>query len=88
MHTKVAIKARWGNSRLSGNSIVEDTARPIINERFQASRPTGRCPMTARVDVLLVSLGTTHGLKTADRAFIELLEGAGASVARTATASG
>src|SRR5437660_1612480 len=44
--------------------------------------------MTARVDVLLVSLGTTRGLKTADRAFIELLEGAGASVAATGTPVG
>jgi hypothetical protein len=36
--------------------------------------------MSTTCDVLLLSLGTTHGLKVADRSFIRLLDGAGASV--------
>jgi hypothetical protein len=41
------------------------------------SRGPGARPLT---DLLLVSLGTTRGLRTADRAFLEQAEAAGASV--------
>ncbi|MDX6668662.1 MAG: hypothetical protein QOK04_2042 [Solirubrobacteraceae bacterium] len=44
--------------------------------------------MTARVDVLLVSLGTTHGLRVADGSFAALLERAGATVGVVATRVG
>lgn len=40
------------------------------------------------VDVLLVSLGTTHGLRLADAALVELLREAGASVASVVTGLG
>ncbi|MDX6642560.1 MAG: hypothetical protein QOD76_522, partial [Solirubrobacteraceae bacterium] len=44
--------------------------------------------MTARVDVLLVSLGTTHGLRVADESFATLLERAGATVRVASTRVG
>jgi hypothetical protein len=44
--------------------------------------------MTTTCDVLLLSLGTTHGLKAADQSFVSLLEGAGASVEAVGTRVG
>jgi glycosyl transferase family 1 len=44
--------------------------------------------MTTSCDLLLLSLGTTHGLKVADQAFIRLLEAAGASVEAVGTRVG
>src|SRR5688572_13022364 len=44
--------------------------------------------MTATGDVLFLSLGTTHGLKTADRAFVGMLEDAGVSVKAVGTRVG